>query len=114
MPPGVNIHDQPNTCLYERILGFGIIKLSLTILAIVGEVEQFRQDAQIIAALLHPNIVCVLDFGVEEGTPYTHDQKLIHRDIKPENILLKSFKVLLSRRAELLSNVVDWRHESFC
>src|SRR6266851_6669750 len=34
------------------------------------DVEQFRNEAKTIAHLLHPNIIRVLDFGVESKTPY--------------------------------------------
>ncbi len=34
------------------------------------DVRQFQQEAQTLARLLHPHIVRVLDFGVEQGSPY--------------------------------------------
>jgi serine/threonine protein kinase len=46
------------------------IKLLHTLLATPGEMEQFRQEARIVAALVHPHIVRVLDFDVSQGTPY--------------------------------------------
>src|SRR5215467_452894 len=46
------------------------VKLLLAQLASAGEIEQFRREAQTIAALRHPHIVRVLDFDVEDGTPY--------------------------------------------
>src|SRR5689334_18770671 len=35
-----------------------------------NEVEQFRQEARTIARLEHPNIMRVLEFGIEDTTPY--------------------------------------------
>ncbi len=35
-----------------------------------SNLEQFRNEARTIASLVHPNIVRVLDFGVEDGTPF--------------------------------------------
>lgn len=34
------------------------------------DIQAFRQEAQTVARLLHPNIVRVLDFGVEGSLPY--------------------------------------------
>jgi len=46
------------------------IKLLHTQLATAGEIEKFRVEARTIANLIHPNIVRVLDFGVEGNTPF--------------------------------------------
>jgi serine/threonine protein kinase len=35
-----------------------------------AETELFRQEAQTLMDLQHPNIIRVLDFGIEEQTPY--------------------------------------------
>lgn len=46
------------------------IKLLHTQLATPADVEKFRQEARTIASLTHPNIVRVLDFDVQDSTPY--------------------------------------------
>ncbi|HEU5200927.1 MAG TPA: serine/threonine-protein kinase [Ktedonobacterales bacterium] len=46
------------------------VKLLHAPLASAREIEQFRQEARTIAALIHPHIVRVLDFGLEEDMPY--------------------------------------------
>ncbi len=46
------------------------IKVLHAQLATPGEMEAFRQEAQTIAKLVHPNIVRVLDFDVAEQVPY--------------------------------------------
>src|SRR5947209_4401423 len=35
-----------------------------------GEIDQFRNEARTIAHLRHPNIIQVLDFGIQNGIPY--------------------------------------------
>ncbi len=46
------------------------IKVLHTQLASAADVEKFRLEARTIATLVHPHIVRVLDFGVQDGTPY--------------------------------------------
>ncbi len=46
------------------------IKVLHTQLATAEDVEKFRMEARTIATLVHPNIVRVLDFGVQGSTPY--------------------------------------------
>jgi eukaryotic-like serine/threonine-protein kinase len=46
------------------------VKLLHAPLASAEEAARFRQEARTIAALIHPHIVRVLDFGVSDGMPY--------------------------------------------
>ena len=49
------------------------------------DVQQFTQEAQTVARLLHPNIVRVFDFGVENAFPY------LVMDYAPNGTLRKQF-----------------------
>ena len=42
----------------------------LQIRLVDSNLEQFRHEARTIASLIHPHIVRVLDFGVEDGVPF--------------------------------------------
>ena len=53
-----------------HLLTQAAVKLLHTHLATARDIEQFRGEARTIATLVHPNIVRVLDFGVEAGTPF--------------------------------------------
>ena len=46
------------------------VKVLHTQLANPAEIEKFRLEARTIATLVHPNIVRLLDFGVQDNTPY--------------------------------------------
>src|ERR1700757_2982082 len=46
------------------------IKLLHTQLATEADMERFRQEARTIGVLVHPNIVRVLDFDVQDTMPY--------------------------------------------
>jgi serine/threonine protein kinase len=48
------------------------------------DIEVFRDESRMIASLLHPHIVRVLDFGVENSVPY------LVMDYAPNSTLLKS------------------------
>ncbi len=46
------------------------VKVLHTQLANAADIEKFRLEARTIATLTHPHIVRLLDFGVQDGTPY--------------------------------------------
>src|SRR2546425_4214923 len=56
---GVHIHL--NTQAAIKVLQMRLIE---------SDLEQFRTEARTIASLVHPNIVRVLDFDVENGIPF--------------------------------------------
>jgi serine/threonine protein kinase len=53
-----------------RLNTLAAIKVLLTRLASAEEIESFQQEARVIAKLVHPHIVRVLDFDVEDDIPF--------------------------------------------
>lgn len=49
---------------------YAAIKVLREVRLASGDTEQFRSEARTIANLIHPHIVRVLDFGVENGIPF--------------------------------------------
>src|SRR5260370_11004812 len=56
---GEHIHLNPQAAI--KVLQMRLVGSSM---------EQFRREARTIASLVHPNIIRVLDFGVENGIPF--------------------------------------------
>lgn len=50
------------------------------------DIQAFKREAQMVARLMHPHIVRVLDFGVEEAMPY------LVMDYAPDGTLRQAFK----------------------
>ena len=72
------------------------------------DVQQFRQEAQTVARLLHPHIVRVLDFGVEQSSPY------LVMDYAPNGTLRSKFpcstRVPLPTVVTLTSQIAEALH----
>ena len=62
-----------------------------------SNLEQFRNEARTIASLIHPHIVRVLDFGVEDGVPFLVMEYAPHgtlRQAHPKGMCLSPIHVL--------------------
>ena len=62
-----------------------------------SNLEQFRNEARTIASLIHPHIVRVLDFGVENGVPFLVMEYASHgtlRQAYPEGTRLSPIQVV--------------------
>jgi len=62
-----------------------------------SNLEQFRNEARTIASLIHPHIVRVLDFGVEDGVPFLVMEYAPHgtlRQAHPKGTYLSPIHVL--------------------
>ncbi len=79
-----------------------------------GDVEDFRREAQIIARLVHPNIVRVLDFGVEDEVPYlamdyAQNGTLRQRHPKGSRLPVTTVVAYVKQMAEALQHAHDQR-----
>jgi serine/threonine-protein kinase len=70
--------------------------MTSTVAASVEAIARFRREAQVAAGLESPNVVRILDFGVEGDTPYiamellegeTLAARIVHEPIAPERLL---------------------------
>jgi len=50
-----------------------------------GALARFDHEAKAVAALSHPNILAIFDFGNEHGAAHA---VTVHRDLKPENVFV--------------------------
>nr|MBA2682160.1 protein kinase [Ktedonobacteraceae bacterium] len=78
------------------------------------DVDDFRREAQMIALLIHPNIIRVLDFGVEGGNPYlvmdyAPDGTLRQRHPKGSIIALQLIVGYVKQIAEALQHAHELR-----
>jgi len=79
----------------KRLAAIKVLRASLD----EGKEQQFRTEAQLLASLSHPHIVRVLDFGIEQETPF------LVIDYAPQGSLL----TLVPRGSRLaLDRVVDY------
>src|SRR6266567_4286265 len=79
----------------KRLAAIKVLRASLD----EGKEQQFRTEAQLLASLSHPHIVRVLDFGIEQETPF------LVIDYAPQGSLL----TLVPRGSRLaLDKVVDY------
>ncbi len=76
---------------HVHLLTQAAVKVLHTSLANHGQVEKFRNEARIIARLEHPHIVRVLDFDLEDDTPFlvmSYAPQGSLRDRHPEGTIL--------------------------
>jgi WD40 repeat protein len=90
------------------------IKILHTTLVDYNEVEQFRSEARMVAHLLHPHIVQVLEFGVQDSTPflvmrYAPGGTLRHRHPKGSQVPLATLVAYVKQIASALQYAHDER-----
>jgi serine/threonine protein kinase len=78
------------------------------------DIEAFQQEANTIAALQHPHIVNVLDFDIQQGTPflvmeYYPDSSLRERHPRGEHVPLATVISYVKQVAEALQHAHDHR-----
>jgi len=67
---------------HVRLNTLAAIKVLLTRLASSEEVDSFQNEGRIIASLIHPHIVRVLEFGVESKMPFLVMDYALHGTLR--------------------------------
>lgn len=107
-----------------RFIPVPLLKIHLGTLAAVKvlqtrlmDVDAFRTEARIVAHLIHPNIVRVLEFGIEDETPFlvmdfAPYDTLRQRHPRGERILLPLVITYVKQVAEALQQGLSTRSDS--
>jgi len=69
-----------------------------------GALERFRREAKAAAALNHPNIITIYDFGTHEGLPYI---VMEHIDGEPLTTLIDGKGLAIERVLEIATQIFD-------
>jgi len=88
------------------------IKVLFAYLGSQSDVENFRREAQTIARLIHPHIVRVLDFDVEQGEPFLVMEYAPHGSLRthhPRGVPLP-LPLILSYMQQV-ANALQYAHE---
>ncbi len=88
------------------------IKVLFAYLGSQSDVENFRREAQTIARLIHPHIVRVLDFDVEQGEPFLVMEYAPHGSLRthhPRGVPLP-LPLILSY-VQQVANALQYAHE---
>ena len=97
---------------HRTLATFAAIKVLNTHLATQDHVDQFSQEAYLIARLIHPHIVRVLDFGVEGDVPFLVMDYAPHGTLRqqyPEGTLVPLWQVLSSVRQ--VADALQYAHD---
>lgn len=97
---------------HRTLATFAAIKVLNMHLATQDHIDQFSQEAYLIARLIHPHIVRVLDFGVEGDVPFLVMDYAPHGTLRqqyPEGTLVPLWNILSAVRQ--IADALQYAHD---